>query len=171
MDVTTLSPAALADALAWRQGQVIFNGTPLREALARFARYHGRSLTASDEAAHQRVGGRRSLDDHQRLPVRSRNGRCRSASRAGPTDPSGSTQSTADQSRSWPSFLVFLRRLTVCLAAPLAAAAAAKPVDFNLPAGPATQSLLAFSQQARVEVLFSFDELKPVETPAVQGTL
>ncbi len=61
--IAALSPAALDDALAWRQGQVVFNGTPLREALARFGRYHGRSLTASDEAARQRVGGRRSLDD------------------------------------------------------------------------------------------------------------
>ncbi len=66
-------------------------------------------------------------------------------------------------------FSVFLRRLVVCLGGLLAIAAAAKPVDFNLPAGPATQSLLAFSQQAHVEVLYSFDELKPAETPAVQG--
>ena len=61
--VTPLSAGAVGDALAWREGQVVFNGTPLREALARFGRYHARSLTATDEAARQRVGGRYSLDD------------------------------------------------------------------------------------------------------------
>ena len=61
--VQSLPPGALDGVLAWRQGQVIFNGTPLRDALATFARYHGRTLTASDGAALQRVGGRRSLDD------------------------------------------------------------------------------------------------------------
>jgi len=63
VDLASLSPAQLNDALAWRQGQIVFDGTPLREALGRFARYHGRSLTATDAAAQQRVGGRRSLDD------------------------------------------------------------------------------------------------------------
>jgi len=61
--VQSLPAAALDDALAWRTGHVVFNGTPLREALACFARYHGRTLTASDAVAGQRVGGRRSLDD------------------------------------------------------------------------------------------------------------
>ncbi|HEX2862087.1 MAG TPA: FecR domain-containing protein [Lacunisphaera sp.] len=61
--VSPLSATQLSDALAWRQGQVVFDGTPLREALARFARYHGRSLTASDTIATQGVGGRYSLDD------------------------------------------------------------------------------------------------------------
>lgn len=61
--VRTLAAADLDRTLAWRSGQVLFNGTPLREALACFARYHGRTLTASDSAARQRVGGRRSLDD------------------------------------------------------------------------------------------------------------
>jgi transmembrane sensor len=61
--VTALSADQLNDALAWRRGQIVFNGTPLREALGRFARYHGRSLTASDSAALLRVGGSHSLDD------------------------------------------------------------------------------------------------------------
>jgi transmembrane sensor len=61
--VTALSPGQIGDALAWRQGQVVFDGTPLRDALARFARYHGRTLTASDSAASRRIGGRYSLDD------------------------------------------------------------------------------------------------------------
>jgi len=63
VNVIPLSAGAVDDALAWRQGQVVFNGTSLREALARFGRYHGRSLTASDEAALRHVGGRYSLDD------------------------------------------------------------------------------------------------------------
>jgi transmembrane sensor len=63
VEVTSLSPGQLNDALAWRQGQVVFDGTPLREALGRFARYHGRTLTASEAAARLRVGGRYSLDD------------------------------------------------------------------------------------------------------------
>jgi transmembrane sensor len=61
--VRKLSAAALADSLSWRQGQVVFNGTPLREALARFARYHGRSFTATAAAGELKVGGRYSLDD------------------------------------------------------------------------------------------------------------
>lgn len=59
----TLSPAELSDLLAWRQGQAVFTGTPLTEALARFARYHGRGFTASGETAGLRLGGRYSLDD------------------------------------------------------------------------------------------------------------
>jgi transmembrane sensor len=73
-----LSPADLDDALAWRQGQVVFAGAPLGEALACFARYHGRGITATAGAADLRVGGRFSLDDldgffaalEQVLPVR-----------------------------------------------------------------------------------------------------
>ena len=60
---STLSPAELDDALAWRQGRIVFDGVPLNEALARFARYHGQGITASPEAANLRVGGRFSLDD------------------------------------------------------------------------------------------------------------
>lgn len=62
-EVTALAPGQLADALAWRQGRIVFTDTPLREALARFARYHGRTLTATDAAALKRVGGNYSLDD------------------------------------------------------------------------------------------------------------
>jgi transmembrane sensor len=78
VEVHALTPAALVDALAWRQGQIVFNGVPLREALARFARYHGRGITATPDAAECRVGGRFSLDDldgffaalEEALPVR-----------------------------------------------------------------------------------------------------
>ena len=61
--VQKLSPGALDDAVAWRQGQIVFNGTALSEVLVRFARYHGRGITAAPEVAHLRVGGRYSLDD------------------------------------------------------------------------------------------------------------
>ena len=61
--VRHLSDASVQDALAWRTGQVVFDGTPLREALARFARYHGRGITASEAAGKLRLGGRYSLDD------------------------------------------------------------------------------------------------------------
>jgi transmembrane sensor len=78
VEVHALTPAALDAALAWRQGQVVFNGVPLREALARFARYHGRGIMATADTAELRVGGRFSLDDldgffaalEEALPVR-----------------------------------------------------------------------------------------------------
>ncbi|MCU1292618.1 MAG: fec operon regulator FecR [Bryobacterales bacterium] len=61
--VQALSAADLDNVLAWRQGQIVFNGTPLREAVARFARYHGRGITAAPEISELRVGARYSLDD------------------------------------------------------------------------------------------------------------
>ncbi|MDB6166167.1 MAG: FecR family protein [Lacunisphaera sp.] len=61
--VQSLSATDLDNALAWRQGQIVFNGVPLSEAVARFARYHGRGLTVAPEIAGLRVGARYSLDD------------------------------------------------------------------------------------------------------------
>ncbi|HWA26769.1 MAG TPA: FecR domain-containing protein [Lacunisphaera sp.] len=63
VNVINLSPVELDNALAWRQGRAIFAGTPLREALARYARFHGRNLTATDAAGAVAVGGNYSLDD------------------------------------------------------------------------------------------------------------
>jgi transmembrane sensor len=63
VNVARLSAGQLDDTLAWREGRIVFTDTPLREALARFARYHGRTLTATEGAALKRVGGRYSLDD------------------------------------------------------------------------------------------------------------
>jgi len=48
---------------------------------------------------------------------------------------------------------------------------AAKPADFNLPAQPAAAALVEFSQQAGVEVLFSYQELNTVQASAVAGRL
>jgi outer membrane receptor protein involved in Fe transport len=64
----------------------------------------------------------------------------------------------------------------VCLTLILAlttfsAAATAAPVKFDIPAQPAASALMAFSKQARVEVVFSPDDLKSVQTPAVRGEL
>ena len=78
VSIRALSAGALDDALAWRRGQVVFDGVPLSEALACYSRYHGRQITATAGAAGLRVGGRYSLDDldgffaalEQALPVR-----------------------------------------------------------------------------------------------------
>ncbi|HVU16308.1 MAG TPA: FecR domain-containing protein [Candidatus Didemnitutus sp.] len=59
----SLTPGELTDLLAWREGAVVFAGTPLREALACFARYHGRTFAAGAGAGDLRVGGRFGLDD------------------------------------------------------------------------------------------------------------
>ncbi len=58
-----LSAGDLADALAWRQGQVVFKGTPLSEAAARFAHYHGCKINVTPGAATVTVGARYDLND------------------------------------------------------------------------------------------------------------
>ena len=45
----------------------------------------------------------------------------------------------------------------------------AEPVEFDLPPQPLTSALLAFSQQAKIEVLFSFDQLRNVRSIALNG--
>ncbi len=62
-----------------------------------------------------------------------------------------------------------LRRLLACAGGLLPLCLPAAPADFDLPAQPAAEALLAFSRQARVEVLFSFDELRTVRSTAVRG--
>ncbi len=61
--VEALAPAVLADALAWREGMVVFADTPLSEALARFAQFHDTPITVAPAAADLHLGGRYSLDD------------------------------------------------------------------------------------------------------------
>jgi iron complex outermembrane recepter protein len=51
----------------------------------------------------------------------------------------------------------------------LAAPLHAKPVDLNVPAQSADRALLAFSKQANIEVLFSYDELRKVQAQEVIG--
>lgn len=63
ISVTPLSPAELADRLAWRDGRVVFADTPLRDAIAHFARHHARKITAVPAVADLRIGGRFNLDD------------------------------------------------------------------------------------------------------------
>jgi transmembrane sensor len=58
-----LAAGALEDALAWRGGWIVLDGTPLSDAFAQFARYHGRSITVSAGASGIRIGGRMSLDN------------------------------------------------------------------------------------------------------------
>ncbi len=64
---------------------------------------------------------------------------------------------------------VLIRRLILGLGGLLALPVLATPVDFNVPAQPAARALLAFSQQARIEVLFSFDDLQSVPANQVVG--
>jgi len=61
--VSALTPDALGDALAWREGYVVFDGVPLGEALGRFARYHGRGISSTQAAAKVNIGGRYLLGD------------------------------------------------------------------------------------------------------------
>lgn len=76
--VVALSPTELAAALAWRDGFVVFKDAPLHEALAYFARYYGRNISATPDAAELRLTARVSVDDlddflaslEQILPVR-----------------------------------------------------------------------------------------------------
>ena len=56
--VKQVSPSALQDVLAWRKGEVVFDGLPLRESLNRFGYYHGRTIAVSDAAAGLQLGGR-----------------------------------------------------------------------------------------------------------------
>jgi len=61
----TLSASALEDLLAWRDGQVVFDDVPLRDAVARFARYHGRGIavTTAVDAKAIHIGARQNIDD------------------------------------------------------------------------------------------------------------
>jgi transmembrane sensor len=65
VSVQKLSADQLRDGLAWRKGQIVFDGVPLREALARFAHYLGREgdFTVTAAAAERQVSGLYSLDD------------------------------------------------------------------------------------------------------------
>jgi len=53
----------------------------------------------------------------------------------------------------------------------ISAALLAGPVEFNLPAQPADGALMAFCSQAKVEMLFSYDELHKVTSAEVVGRM
>lgn len=57
VSIRTLSPADIDDTLAWRQGQIVCKAMPVSEALARFAHYHGRVMSATAAAGATSVGG------------------------------------------------------------------------------------------------------------------
>lgn len=61
--VRPLSPKQIEDALAWRQGMVVFSGVPLSEAAARFAHYHGCAIHVAPEVANELVGGVHKIED------------------------------------------------------------------------------------------------------------
>jgi transmembrane sensor len=61
--VTALPKSSLDDALAWRDGWIVFRGTPLSKALAELNRYYGRSITVTDSAAGVKLNTRFHLED------------------------------------------------------------------------------------------------------------
>jgi len=57
--VARITPEAISDTLAWREGAVVFNGEPLVQAIAELNRYTDVRLVVADPAIHDlRVGGR-----------------------------------------------------------------------------------------------------------------
>jgi len=65
--------------------------------------------------------------------------------------------------------LRLLRPLLLCAGGLLPLWLHAAAANFNLPAQPAAEALLAFSQQANVEVLFAYDELRTIRSTPVVG--
>ncbi len=62
-DLRRLSAGELADAVAWREGKIVFHGTPLALALEKFARHHARIIEVAPAARSLELGGRFGLDD------------------------------------------------------------------------------------------------------------
>ena len=60
-----LDALAVNDVLAWREGRVLFDNTPLTEVAARLGRFHGRRITVDSSVADHSVGGWYSLDNFQ----------------------------------------------------------------------------------------------------------
>lgn len=61
--VNTLPEGAMQDVVAWRQGQIVFDDTPLKEAFERFESYDSRKVVVDQAVMDLRLGGRYSLDD------------------------------------------------------------------------------------------------------------
>lgn len=62
-ELRRLDAGALADALAWREGRIVFHDTPLASALARFAHHHAREIELASAVENLGLGGRFVLDD------------------------------------------------------------------------------------------------------------
>ena len=58
-----LSARELANALAWREGRLVFESVTLAEAVARFAQFHDVEIEVDDSAAELNLGGRFELSD------------------------------------------------------------------------------------------------------------
>ena len=58
-----LSADEMADAVAWREGKIVFHDTPLGQAMERFSRHHDRQVTIAPDAQDLALGGRFGLDD------------------------------------------------------------------------------------------------------------
>jgi len=63
VELHRLDAAALADAMAWREGRIVFHETRLAVALARFAHHHARRIDVAPEVRDLALGGRFVLDD------------------------------------------------------------------------------------------------------------
>ncbi|WP_221031868.1 FecR family protein [Actomonas aquatica] len=59
--VRRIGSDGVADALAWRDGMIVFDRTPMEEALARFAQFHGRGISAAPQVSATEVSGRYPL--------------------------------------------------------------------------------------------------------------
>lgn len=62
-EVRHLETEAANEVVAWREGRIVFDGIPLRVAVDRFARYHGREIDVAASVDLCRLGGRFLLDD------------------------------------------------------------------------------------------------------------
>lgn len=66
-EVKNLAADAVQNVVAWREGQAVFEDTPLAAAMERFAVYHGRRIAVDSRIADLRLGGRHRLDDLEGL--------------------------------------------------------------------------------------------------------
>lgn len=62
-ELRNLAAGELENVTAWRQGRIVLNGLTLAEAAARFAAFHGKTITVAPDLAAVQMGGRYSLDD------------------------------------------------------------------------------------------------------------
>jgi len=64
-ELRSLSASELENVTAWREGRIVLNGLTLAEAAARFAAFHGKTITVAPELALLQMGGSCGLDDLQ----------------------------------------------------------------------------------------------------------